>query len=847
MKYTTSNQNIFYCEDFEKSWLKEELVGRKGLSLLKLMDMDVPVPDFFVINPKVFTDISTRGLERVSKKLLDGGRNPEPEEIEEAISKTEFTQEVEDELLSAYTRISGFADAWVSVRSSVVFTQNEEISFSGVFGTELNVRGFQDLKEAVKDVIASFFTDDSVMYASKHGIDLNDAKLAVVVQKMVQAEVSGSVFTVDPVTQDKSRLSIEAVFGLGDVITTGEITPDLYVLNKRDLHILEQTISPQEWMKVRLLGHWKKRSGNIEKVKISKSWSYRPKLSEGELEEIAKIALIVEDKGKIAQNIEWVLSGGKVWILQNKPLYEVGVDTKVRIMGNGIEQETLRSLVEGFVSANKSIEEIENKVVNRAQKMILKEKDKKREESPAPSMQEDLLSSGIGGSFGEVSGKILILEKGKEKNITKRDILFVKEFTEDMESEIVKAGAVVMETGGITSDVAIFCREFKIPAVFGANGISERIKEGDMVRIDGNTGSIYKASEADIQKSAIEKEDTHPVVRAYEEGEVRKEEKKIEERIEEAEKTVKEDDAKKEEKKLEIPMDKTLPPCATKVYVSADSKAEEMVKYVGNSTGIVCIDIDQLIIEEGRHILAYVEDKSFKEYSEKLSDKICEYVNLAQGDQVILSLGSHKVEDFKNLTKGSSFENDLDKEIYGLTHYLENQNLLKYVLKILRRVRNVKKKRNVSLAVHSPMNPDMMVEFKKLVSGEGLKRTSTFEIFGIIDSPSEVILADEILGTNIDGVIVNTPWVAKQMQGYTAHNQKARYNLGVNSVFKMVDNVIDDCRKLDKKCIVVAEDSKDLIKHSVQSGVYGIVVKGEDIVEARKLVAEEETKLIMNL
>jgi pyruvate,water dikinase len=841
MKGKNLNKNIFYCEDFDKSWAKEELVGRKGLSLLKLRDMDVPVPDFFVISPRVFREVSTRGLERVSQKLLEGGRNPEEDEIENALFKTEFPREVEDSLLSAYTRISGFADAWVSVRSSIVFTENPEVSFSGVFGTELNVRGFSELKDAIRRVYASFFTDDAVIYASKHGIDLNNAKLAVVVQKMVQAEVSGSAFTVDPITQDKGKLSIEAVFGLGEVIASGEITPDLYMLNKRDLKLIEKTISPQEWMKVRLLGPWNRGKKNVEKVKISKSWSYRPKLNERELEEISKIALIVEDKSREHQNIEWVLSGGRVWILQNKPLYEAGVNTKVRVMGNGVEKETLRDVVQGFVSTNKEIEKLEGKAVSRAKKMVVKEKAK---ETPTPLPQETLLATGVGGSFGGISGKILILEKGKNVNITKRDILLIKSYSKDLESEVVKAGGVIMETGGLTSDIAILCREFKIPAVFGAHGILEKVKEGDLVKVDGNSGAIYVASEGEVAQNVVENEEAHPVVRAYEEGEVKKEEKKIEKEIKKEEK----EEVKEEKDELNIPKDTTLPPCATKVYVSAEEDPKDMVKYVGDSSGIVCIDLDQLMIKEGRHILAFVEDKNFVEYANDLADKICEYVDLAQGEKVILSIGSAKVEEFRELTKGSHCEGDsLSPETYGLTHYLENQDLLKYVLKIVRRVRNVKKKRNVSLAVHSPMNPQMMVEFKKLVSSEGLKRTSTFEIFAIVDSPAEVILADEILGINIDGVIVNSPWIAKQMQGYPAHHKRAKYELGVNSVFKMVDNVTNDCRKEDKKCIVVVEDSKDLIKHVIESGVYGIVVNGEDIKDVRKLVAEQEAKLIMNL
>ena len=836
MRGRKPNLNIFYCEDFEKSWSKEILVGRKGLSLFKLRDMDAPVPDFFVISPNVFKDISSRGIERVSQKLLQGGRNPEEEEVKSAIEKTEFPRDIEDELLSAYTRISGFADAWVSVRSSIVFPESKEISFSGIFSTELNVRGFSELKDAIRGVYASFFTDDAVAYASKHGIDLNEATLAVVVQKMVQAEVSGSVFTVDPITQDKGKLSIEAVFGLGEVITSGEITPDLYMLNKRDLSIVEQTISPQEWMKVRLLGSWKKGKQNIEKVKISKSWSYRPKLKEKELREISKIALVVEEKGRKPQNIEWVLSGGKVWILQNKPLYDANVNTSVRIMGNGREKETLRNLVEGFLS----IEKMRGKAVERAKKMVVKEK-----VSPTQTVQESLLATGIGGSFGELSGKILILQKGKNITITKRDVLLVKSFSKDLESEIVKAGAVVMETGGITSDIAILCREFKIPAIFGAKGILSKVENGDLVKVDGNSGAIYRATKEEVAQDVVANEDAHPVVRAYEEGEVKVKEEKIEQKVEgdEIQKIEKE-----KKKGLEIPVDTTLPPCATKVYVSSDDSIEKMIKYVGNTNGLVCIDLDRLMIEEGRHILAFVEDKKFVEYANRMADKICEYVDLVQGEQVIISIGSGKVEDFKNLTKGNASEDDtLGSDIYGLTHYLENQALLKYVIKIIKRVRNIKKKRNVSLGIHSPMNSDMMIEFKKIVSSEGLKRTSTFGIYAILDSPSEIILADEILDARIDGVIVNTPWIAKQMQGYPAHHQRAKYELGVNSVFKMVDNVIDDTRKEDKKCIIVVENSKDLIKHVIESGVYGIVVNGEDVSDVRKLVAEEETKLIMNL
>ena len=257
--------------------LRESTVGRKGLSLFELKDMDIPIPDFFVISSLIFDKIVSRSLQRDAQTLLAKGRNPDDDEVRRSILKSNFDDEDIEQILSAYTRISGFTDAWVSVRSSVVFPSSPEVSFSGIFSTELNVRGGKNLLDSVKRIYSSLFTDDVVSYASSNGINLADVKLAVVVQKMVQAEVSGVSFTIDPITQDVGKLSIEAVFGLGDSISLGELTPDTYLLGKKDLNILEKRIAPQEWMKVRVLGGGKE---STQKVTISNNWSHRQKVED---------------------------------------------------------------------------------------------------------------------------------------------------------------------------------------------------------------------------------------------------------------------------------------------------------------------------------------------------------------------------------------------------------------------------------------------------------------------------------------------------------------------------------------------------------------------------------------
>ncbi|MCC7289982.1 PEP/pyruvate-binding domain-containing protein, partial [bacterium] len=234
---------VFHVDDIAGDYISEVHLGRKGVSLSNLHSFDVPVPEFFVISPKVFTDFVKRVFEEKKDELLRD-ENPEPREISNLFQRFDFDNQVKSELLREYTKLSGFSDAWVSVRSSVCYNLSKEVSFSDVFATELNVRGFNNVIRSIKNIYASLFTDEAVMYAVREGVELSDVSLAVVIQKMVHSEISGTCFTVDPVTLSTAQMSMEAVFGLGDVIANGEITPDTYYLHKKNLEVYEKHISP---------------------------------------------------------------------------------------------------------------------------------------------------------------------------------------------------------------------------------------------------------------------------------------------------------------------------------------------------------------------------------------------------------------------------------------------------------------------------------------------------------------------------------------------------------------------------------------------------------------------------
>lgn len=839
-----SKRSIYFWEDHQYSKLKESSVGRKGLSLFELKDMDIPIPDFFVISPFVFEKIVSKSLLRDAKNLLDSKRNPDGDEVLKSLLKTEFEEDIIEEILSAYTRISGFTDAWVSVRSSVVFPDIPEISFSGIFSTELNVRGGKNLLESIKRIYASLFSDDVVSYASSKGINLADVRLAVVVQKMVQAEVSGVAFTIDPITQDTSKLSIEAVYGLGDTISLGELTPDTYILNKKDLSLLEKRISPQEWMKIRILKRGSKREGT-QKVTISGSWSHRQKVEDRYLKEISKVALIVENKLRKPQNIEWVMSGGKVWVLQSKDLYEKYSPDPVKI-GNVASFDTLGEVLRWCAQKYEGIGMLEDKAVEKAKKIVQSNKTEydsltqklvnvaKVKQQKQPVEKEDLIVKGMGASFGVSQGTIALVERGSNVQVSKNTILVIKEYSSEMESLIINSGGVILQGGGITSDTAILCREFGIPAIVGAKDAFLLFKDGQKVQLDGNTGSVYKLKE-DKQES----QQTHPVQQAY------KDEKLVGIDLLKTD-TQEEKETELVEDELKIPHDKDLSPCATKVFLNAIGQPEELIEYVGDSHGIVHIDLDKILVEDGRHLLAYVDDKKFVDYSNKICEKICEYVALAEGNRVVLSIGSMKVSAFRGLVKGKQFESDdLDDSVHGLAHYSANTQLLSRVVKIVRRLRNVYKKRNVDVGIYSPMNASAMKNFKKSLLTEGLRRTASFGIYAIVDNPTDIILADEILETKIDGLILDMPRIVKIMQGYKFDEENVKYDLGVNSSLKIVDVACDAAQSPSKEIIVIAEDSKDLVRYCVQSGVYGVSVLPESVKDTRKIVSEEESKLIL--
>ena len=263
-------------------WFRDEacrdvaVAGGKGASLAAMTAAALPVPPGFVVAADVLAASTDSGRLR---ELAVAQRYDEAKEL---VSRA---QPPAPEIADAYEKLGG---GRVAVRSSAVAEDSEAASFAGQQETYLNVEGADDVAARVVDCWASFFSERALFYRGHKG-SLADLAMAVVVQKMVDPEKSGVLFTADPVQRRRDQMIVEAVYGLGEQVVSGEVTPDHYVVDRAGA--VKRAIEP---------------NGGV--------------LSAQELVRLAELGLRLEDFFGGPQDIEFAIAGGEVFLLHSRPV-----------------------------------------------------------------------------------------------------------------------------------------------------------------------------------------------------------------------------------------------------------------------------------------------------------------------------------------------------------------------------------------------------------------------------------------------------------------------------------------------------------------------------------------------
>ncbi|MCK5475705.1 MAG: hypothetical protein KAI71_03955 [Candidatus Pacebacteria bacterium] len=297
--------------------------GGKGASLGELNKI-VSVPDGFVLPTSTFnTFIQFNDFEKIINKEMESIFSKNKKDLEIDIKKInrsssvlsklilggKIPKEIKDEIFLCFDK---YKMEYVAVRSSASMEDGQNDSWAGELESYLNTDR-KSLIRNIKKCWASLFSPRAISYLIEKKISFKNNLVAVVVQKMIQSEVSGIVFTVHPVNKKKNQMLIESCFGLGELIVGGIVTPDSYIFDKKEKLILEINVNHQKKQLI------KKGKKNIL-VQISNKKRYKQKLSGPQIIELAKLSKKIEKHYKKPQDIEWAFKNNKFYIVQSRPI-----------------------------------------------------------------------------------------------------------------------------------------------------------------------------------------------------------------------------------------------------------------------------------------------------------------------------------------------------------------------------------------------------------------------------------------------------------------------------------------------------------------------------------------------
>lgn len=293
------------------------LAGGKGASLGEMTGAGLAVPPGFVVLAPAFDHVmAVAGLTDKIASALSSVEVNKQETIEKAsenIRKMILDMEMPDDVMSeALSQFEQLGAELVAVRSSATAEDSSSASWAGELETYLNITE-EKLFESIKLCWSSLFTPRAIFYRFEKGLDNVHVSVAVVVQKMVQSEVSGIAFTVHPVTEDYNQMVIEAGWGLGEAIVGGLVTPDNYIIDKTNFSIVDKYISEQSMMIVRSADGTQELDVPTERREIQK-------LSDEKIVELAHLCSNIENHYGFPCDIEWALEADKLFITQSRPI-----------------------------------------------------------------------------------------------------------------------------------------------------------------------------------------------------------------------------------------------------------------------------------------------------------------------------------------------------------------------------------------------------------------------------------------------------------------------------------------------------------------------------------------------
>jgi len=461
----SSDAIVVWLENVRKDDI--HIVGGKCANLGELTAKGITVPPGFAVTADAFRRFleETKIGEVIQKTLTSSNGPRDPKQYEEAsqeirkiIESAPMPSDIANEVRSAYRdleRKTNSPQVKVAVRSSATSEDLPDASFAGQQDTYLNVKGEDALVHYLQKCWSSLYTPRAIFYREEKGFPHEKVLISVGVQKMVESEVSGVIFTLDPVNGDPSKIIIESSWGLGEALVAGVVRPDRFIVDKGTLQIVHKEIVPK--MVEHVPNH---ETGLTMEREVPAERRNAASLGDEQVVELARLARDIEDHYQTPQDVEFAVerskSGQKVYVVQTRP--------------------------ETFWARMKS----------------------PSESGKSPVLDRVVVVQGLAASPGLHAGraKIVVGLQDAGRMMKDKDILVTRMTNPDWVPYMKIAGAIVTEDGGTTCHAAIVSREMGIPCIVGARNATKVLQTGKEYTVDAKAGVVYQGLVEDVLKPA---------------------------------------------------------------------------------------------------------------------------------------------------------------------------------------------------------------------------------------------------------------------------------------------------------------------------------------------------------
>ncbi len=729
------------------------LVGGKGANLGEMTNAQIPVPPGFIITSQTYLDFLEKtnltGKIRALLQSVDVNNSKMLQkvaaQVRQVIQESPMPAETVREIKEAYRKMG---DGPVAVRSSATAEDLPDASFAGQQSTYLNIQGEDAVVAAVQDCWASLFEARAIFYRVQQNYDHFKVGIAVPVQKMVQSVASGVMFTVEPVTNDRSKILIEAIFGLGEAIVGGEIKPDYYVVDKERLNISLKKVNHQEWQLTRNVSNLDLEP-NV-KMPLPLKRQNVQKITDDDILQLSKLGKRIEEHYRFPQDIEWAKEDNKLFILQTRPV------------------TTIKETVD-----------------------------------EGPEITAPVLLSGNPASPGIASGPVRILADASEiDKIKDGDILVASMTTPDFVPAMKRAVAIVTDRGGRTAHAAIVSRELGIPCVVGAERATKLFKDGQVITVDGTRGKIYDGK--------VTRRIATVTARAT---------------IQEALRT------------------------KTKIYVNlAQPELAEKVAS-RNVDGVGLLRAEFMMADIGEHPRYMIEQNRGNEFVDKLADSINIFTQAFNPRPVVYRTNDFKTNEYRKLHGGEKYEKNEENPMLGYrgaSRYIIDLDVFKLELEAIKKVRQ--KYQNLWVMIPFVRTVNELSRTKEIIESAGLKRSSDFKIWMMVEVPSNIFLIEKFLGVGIDGISIGSNDLTQLILGVDRDNERLReaFDERDEAVMLALERAVKTARSMGVTSSICGQAPSvypELTEKLVELGITSVSVSPDMIGTTREIVAKAEQRL----